>query len=55
MRDLVIDIALLEAYFSNYYLFIIIGYYSDILGYVYRIDKKLYKEAKTLQSPHWKY
>ena len=36
IRSLVIDITIIEAYFSNYYLFVIIRYDIDILDmYVY--------------------
>ena len=48
--SLVIDITVLEYYFSYYYLFVIIRYDIDILDmYVYGYIG----EARILQSPYW--
>ena len=46
--SLSIDITILEAYFSNYYLFVIIRYDIDILGYMYM---DIYKKLKYFNPP----
>ena len=46
--SLSIDITILEAYFSNYYLFVIIRYDIDILGCMYM---DIYKKLEYFNPP----